>query len=130
MHSSCTVYVTLFINRLKERFELRREHYKRFFQEQADELERVEKENEERRNRIKEEKHEQEMGEKKSSLTSGLHYSYYAPISSPSLHEVRTNVPVYQCTYTSVLYLIHIHVLMLRRKFELIPIKIGFFMNF
>ena len=27
-------------------------------------------------------------------------------------------------------FLIHIHVLMLRRKFELIPIKIGFFMNF
>ena len=24
----------------------------------------------------------------------------------------------------------HVHVLMLRRKFELIPIKIGFFMNF
>ena len=27
-------------------------------------------------------------------------------------------------------FLIHIHVLMLCRKFELIPIKIGFFMNF
>ena len=27
-------------------------------------------------------------------------------------------------------FLIHIHVLMLSRKFELIPIKIGFFMNF
>ena len=27
-------------------------------------------------------------------------------------------------------FLIHIHVLMLHRKFELIPIKIGFFTNF
>ena len=95
MYSVC---YSVLINRLKERFELRREHYKRFFQEQADELERVEKENEERRNRIEEEKHKQETGEKKSSLTSGLHYSYYAPISFPSLHEVRTNIPMYQCT--------------------------------
>ena len=30
----------------------------------------------------------------------------------------------------SLFFLMHIHVLMLRRKFELIPIKIGFFMNF
>ena len=41
-------------------------------------------------------------------------------------------VPLYQCTCTSVLYMmhIHIHVLMLCRKFELIPIKFGFFTNF
>lgn len=83
---------SLFFFRLKERFEIRREHYNRFLQEQEDELLRVEKETAERKVRQQheeEEKQKQETEVKRSSLQSGLHYSYYAPMGFLSLHEVR-----------------------------------------
>lgn len=80
----------MFLFRLKERFESRREQYKRYFQEQEDELLRVEKETTERKIRLQEEeeKQKQETGEANSTLKSGLNYSYYTPMSFLSLHEV------------------------------------------
>jgi multiple PDZ domain protein len=76
--------------RLKERFESRRVEYNRYFQEQEDELRRAEQETAERRIRLQEEeeKHKQDTDGKRSSLKSGLHYSYYSPVRFPSLHEV------------------------------------------
>ena len=51
---------------------------------------------------------------------------YYSTGSLAKFHQkwLGENSPFLQ------FFLIHIHVLMLHRNFELIPIKIGFFMNF
>ena len=63
--------------RLKERFELRREHYHRHLKEKEEELLRAEKELVEQRQQLEEaeEKRKQEVEKKASTLHTGFDYS-------------------------------------------------------